>query len=43
LLGETQKALEKFNQAVPIFQAIGDRRSEAITRRKPKPFFSKVS
>ena len=30
-LGETQKALEKFNEALPIRQAVGDRRGEATT------------
>ena len=30
-LGEMQKALEKFNEALPIRRAIGDRKGEAIT------------
>ena len=30
-LGETQKALEKFNEALPILQAVGDRSGEAAT------------
>jgi CHAT domain-containing protein/Flp pilus assembly protein TadD len=29
LLGETQKALEKYNEALPLRRAIGDRRGEA--------------
>ena len=28
-LGEMQKALEKFNEALPIRRAVGDRRGEA--------------
>ena len=31
--GETQKALEKYNEALPIFQAVGDRSGEANTLR----------
>ena len=30
-LGETQKALEKYNEALPLSREIGDRRGEAIT------------
>ena len=30
-LGEAQKALEKFNEALPISRAIGDRSGEAVT------------
>ena len=30
-LGETQKALDKYNEALPVFQTVGDRRGEAQT------------
>ncbi|HEU0185520.1 MAG TPA: CHAT domain-containing protein, partial [Blastocatellia bacterium] len=30
-LGETQKALEKYNEALPLMRAVGDRRGEATT------------
>src|SRR4029453_552483 len=30
-LGETQKAMEQYNEALPLFQAVGDRNGEAVT------------
>jgi tetratricopeptide (TPR) repeat protein len=30
-LGEKQKALEFYNQALPLFRAVGDREGEATT------------
>ena len=30
-LGEMQKALEKYNEALPLRRAVGDRSGEAIT------------
>ena len=30
-LGEMQKALEKHNETLPIFRALGDRNREAVT------------
>jgi len=31
-LGDRQQALDHFNQALPIQQAVGDRHGEAVTR-----------
>ena len=30
-LGERQKALDYYNQALPLYHAVGDRKGEAIT------------